>query len=110
MKNYEALQALLSDILQQDVPNSISGLKKHLAACVKLVSPVLQARCTLQCQLASEKNRLRMPKDKEYTDFDRQIMLDAAVADLQQDYELFKGYEAALLQRIEIISGTFLGS
>lgn len=82
----------------------IIDTKTHLIACMKLTAPLLQSRCAAQTKLVLEKNRLRLPKDKEYTDFDRQIMLDAAIAELQAEYNLLKGLEEQLAQRIDILS------
>lgn len=104
MSNYAELTASTIAILQQDVENTIPALKARLAALLKLTAPILDARCDVQCKLALEKNRLRMPKDKEYTDFDRQIMLDGAVAELQAEYNLLKGLEEQLILHIQSLA------
>lgn len=83
---------------EETKPNATTML-----TALRLQPKILKYRCDIQSELAKEKNRLRMPKDKEYTDFDREIMLNDAVRELQALYELLKGLETQLSQFIEIL-------
>jgi len=78
--------------------------KLTLSECLKLSKQLLEQRTQAQKKLFEEHNRLRYPKDKEYTDFDRQSMINAAVADLHAQYELLKGYEDLMNTRISLLS------
>lgn len=55
-----------------------------------------------------EHERLRMPKDKEYTDFDRTSMANAAVASYQAEYERLKGLENLLFNRLGLLNAIYL--
>lgn len=88
---YEAIIDDVTAVLNQDVPIDKTLLKIHLAGLDALKVKLLDAVCTARRILHTERDRLRMPKDKEYTDFDRITMLEASVADLQYDYDRLKG-------------------
>ena len=73
---------------------------------------LLRLRVKLGRELVELRERMRMPnykpdpKDKDtprYTDFDRNIMLAAACAEAEADYELVKGLEQLVKERIEVI-------
>lgn len=99
------LKALITDILSKDLPNTPSDTKDALNACMKLTAPILQARCAAQVKWYTERDRLRHPKDlKQFTDLDRTIMLESAVATYQQEYNELKGLEDLLNQRITILA------
>lgn len=89
------------------------GLLDKYAAQLGLVSaPLLELRCKLQKDLYLAREQMRMPnykpdpKDKDtprYTDFDRKTMLEAATAEIQANYELVKGLEELVKERLELI-------
>lgn len=77
-----------------------------------LREPLLTLRCKLQRELYEKREQLRMPnykydpKDKDtprYTDFDRKTMLDAQTAEINERYELVKGLEELLKERVDLI-------
>ena len=70
-----------------------------------LRSPLLSLRCKLWEELLNARNKYRHPKDKEFTDLDRKIMLDANVAELEARYQLVKGIEDLVKERIDLIKG-----
>ncbi len=91
--------------------NSTSGTD-YLVRLEQLRVPLLTERVEAYQKLVTERERLRMPnyppdsKDKSmprYTDFDRRTMLEAAVADFQAKYELVKGLEELVAQRVEVV-------
>lgn len=68
-----------------------------------LREPLLSLRCRLQKEYYQAREKLRVPKDKEYTDFDRNTMLDAYTAEVREKYELVKGLEELVSERVELI-------
>lgn len=52
--------------------------------------------------LAEQKNRMLHPKDKDMTELDRNVMLDAHVAVVRQDYEFLCKLEELVKDRIEL--------
>lgn len=99
------IKAQISDILSQPLPNTKDDIIASLNASMSLTEPILTARCTVQAKWLTERERLRHPKDlKQFTDLDRTIMLDAAVADLQKEYNELKGLEDLLNRRIAVLS------
>lgn len=93
----------LTAILAQELPTTTSGLKNELSALISSQTAILEARIAAQTRLYAERNRLRYPKDKDYTDWDRKIMLDEATSAAQADYERLAGLEKALELRISVI-------
>lgn len=86
--------------------------KLQLDSLEALRGSVLSLRVRLNKELVTSREKMRMPnykpdpKDKDtprYTDFDRKIMLDAAVAELEADYELVRGLEELVKERVEVI-------
>jgi hypothetical protein len=65
--------------------------------------PLLELRCRLQKELFNERDRMRHPKDKELTDLDRTIMLNAMTSELNEKYELARGLEELVKERVAII-------
>ena len=78
----------------------------------RLREPLLSLRTQLQREVWQKREQYRLPnykpdpKDKDtprYTDFDRRTMLDAQMAELQTKYELVKGLEELVKERIQLI-------
>lgn len=95
--------AQITSLLSLDLPNTANDAKTNLSACMKLTGAILMARVNAQKKLATEKDRLRHPKEKDLTDLDRSIMLGSAVAEFQADYELLSGLESLLSERISVL-------
>lgn len=80
---------------------------------LEVVKPnLLTLRCQLQRELYEKREQLRMPnykynpKDKDtprYTDFDRRTMLEAQTAEINERYELVKGLEELVKERVDLI-------
>lgn len=79
------------------------GLETQVGELEELREPLLSARVDCYKTLCKKREQYRHPKDKEYTDFDRQTMLNAAVADVQAEYELVHGLEKLVAERVELI-------
>lgn len=91
---------------------SVDPRAQEIGYTEQLREPLLSLRVQLGRELVEARERVRMPnykpdpKDKDtprYTDFDRKIMLDAAVAELEAEFELVKGLEELVKERIEVI-------
>lgn len=52
--------------------------------------------------LLRERERARMPKDKEYTDFDRKTMLEASTSVIESDYQFLVSLEDIIKERISL--------
>lgn len=72
----------------------------------ELREPLLSLRCKLQKEYLQGREKLRIPKDKDYTDFDRTTMLEAYSAELREQYELVKGLETLVTERIMLVRET----
>lgn len=84
----------------------------QLEALEPLRVPLLRLRTQLQQEVWQKREQYRMPnyppdhKDKsspKLTDFDRRTMLDASIAELQTKYELVRGLEDLVKERIQLI-------
>ena len=84
----------------------LSGVKsyeQHVQALEVLREPLLNLRIVRYKELCEKREQFRHPKDKDLTDFDRKTMLEAAVADVQAEYELAAGLEKLVAERVELI-------
>lgn len=90
-------------LLGEKLSENAQELTKALREAEVCFIPIVEARIAAQTKLFNERNRLRHPKDKELTDWDRKIMLDAHTGGAQAEYELLAGIEKALEQRIGVI-------
>lgn len=98
--------ALTSHALQQiasTLPDTKKGCKTDLNGLLASLAYISKAKAEVQTKLLHERARLRYPKDKELTDWDRKIMLDDATAELQAEYDLFTDIQKALEQRVEVV-------
>lgn len=104
----DTLIAEIRTVLSKDLPTQPFTIKSELSACMKLSEPLLSARVTAQTILAEKGFQFRRPKDKEYTDFDRKIMLEGDLAPFMANYELLTGLETLLGERIKVLSSLLL--
>lgn len=77
--------------------------KLHLSKLESVREPLLSLRVERYKDLCKRREQYRHPKDKDYTDFDRRTMLEAAVADVVADYELVAGLEKLVAERVDLI-------
>ncbi len=96
-------------LLGEKLPSDAQGLAKALREAEVCYIPTVEARVTAQTKLYEKRQQFRHPKDKELTDWDRKIMLDAHISEAQAEYELSAGIEKALEQRINIIQTLLSG-
>lgn len=99
---------LTDDEFIESVGNALNivieaGLQTTAWALGDCQTRLLKMRVERFKTLVQKREQYRHPKDKEYTDFDRKTMLEAQVADVQADYELVKGLEDLVMERVELI-------
>lgn len=93
-------------------PSKLQTYPKSLIELEAVRPALLRLRTQLQREVWEKREQYRMPnyppdpKDKatpRYTDFDRRTMLDAQMAELQTKYELVRGIEDLVKERINFI-------
>ena len=75
-----------------DYENS-SNLMAQLSTAQSIRFELSNARCKWYRKLVEARERVRMPKDKEYTDLDRKTMLEASTARIEEDYRFLLALE-----------------
>lgn len=98
-RNTDAVAALLT----QKLPTNASALQDVLRDTEWRYLGILTARIVAQSELYTKRLQFLHPKDKELTDIDRKIMLDAYTAEHQAAYDKLASIEKALEQRIAVI-------
>ena len=96
----ETIISSVKDLLSGFAPLGLDVQAKELEP---LREPLLSLRCKLQKEYYQAREKLRVPKDKEYTDLDRNTMLDAYSSEVREKYELVKGLEELVGERVELI-------
>lgn len=66
---------------------------------------LLKARTDKYVELTTAREKCRHPKDKDLTDWDRKVMNDAMVAELQAEYDYLLGLEILVKERIGFFNG-----
>jgi len=96
--------------MENEVVNKIKEILKSDKKLTLLVAslsvqqiPLLELRCKLQKDFYQAREKLRVPKDKELTDFDRTIMDNAYCAEIQEQYEYVKGLEEIVKEHIKTL-------
>lgn len=67
--------------------------------------PLLKLRVDKYVGLTQAREKVRHPKDKDLTDWDRKVMNDAMVAELQAEYDYLLGLEELVKERIGFFNG-----
>jgi hypothetical protein len=100
---YDTLILDLRALLDAEPPLTELQLKTALAAATRLTGAIQLAKAEAHGALIKARYQYRHPKDKEFTDFDRAILLEGMTADVTVIYETISGLEKALSQRIEAL-------
>ena len=82
------------------VPIVVGG--QDLPALDALRFELLEVRVDWGQMLAEKKSQYLHPKDKNLTELDRKISLNASLANIERDYEFLVGLEKLVEQRIEL--------
>lgn len=83
-------------------PISINTLKTKIVGLESLRMELLEVRVDWQQLLAEKKNQMLYPKDKDKTELDRRVMLNASIANIERDCEFLVGLEKLVEQRLEL--------
>ena len=91
MTDLERIQELLTSDLSIGSSSELERLKQ----------PLLRLRTDKYVELTKAREKCRHPKDKDLTDWDRKVMNDAMVAELQAEYDYLVGLEILVKERID---------
>ena len=98
-----ALYQQISPILQEPLEiANIAKLRKQLSDLEALRYEVSYTTAQWHQKLVEERERLRMPRTSEHTEFDRKTMSDASVSAVERDYEFLRSIEEIIKTRIEL--------
>lgn len=77
-------------------------LRKQLTGLEKLRYEVSMTRVEWHEKLLNERERLRMPKDAKFTEFDRKSISEASTSAIERDYEFLIAIELIIKERLEL--------
>lgn len=89
-------------VLREPLPLDQADLYIHLNTLDALRYDLAEASVDWHRLLEEKKNQMLHPKDKDLTDMDRKVMLDASVAVISRDYEFLSKLEELVKERIEL--------
>ena len=95
MTDLELIQEHLRDWPEQTKNTALS----------RCLEPLLRLRTDKYVELTQAREKCRHPKDKDLTDWDRKVMNDAMVAELQAEYDYLLGLEILVKERIGFFNG-----
>lgn len=90
MSDLERIQELLGETTPPNMGIELEALRE----------PLLRLRTDKYVELTQAREKVRHPKDKDLTDWDRRVMNDAMVAELQAEYDYLLGLEELVKERI----------
>lgn len=98
-----AIYEKISSLLQEELNvHDTDILRKQLASLETMSYELSATRVDWLVKLYKARERFRMPKGTEYTEFDRKTMLDASTTDIERDYLFLLSLEDIVKQRIEL--------
>lgn len=103
--DYESPIEVLSRVgryLRVPLPDEHRTLTAHLRSLEATRYDLAEATAEWHSKVAVYKNRMLHPKDKELTELDRNVMLDAHVSVVRKDYEFLCKLEELVKDRIEL--------
>jgi hypothetical protein len=95
----EGIVTLVEDKLRDEIGRSTCSDLEQLR------TPLLRLRTDKYVELTKAREKCRHPKDKDLTDWDRKVMNDAMVAELQAEYDYLLGLEILVKERIGFFNG-----
>lgn len=102
--NYKDIIQNVASFLDKPIPTTTQDLKTALIASESLRKPLLEARVTAQIDLAKKRSQYLHPKDRDFTNLDREIMLNANTTTETEYFELLLGLEGLLKDRHATLS------
>lgn len=94
---------VLDKYSEGDIIGTVVMLLDKSSTIGQLVSarrPLLKVRTDKYVELTQAREKVRHPKDKDLTDWDRRVMNDAMVAELQAEYDYLLGLEDLVKERL----------
>jgi len=95
MTDLENIQSILRDSTDSRLMLALDTVRE----------PLLKLRVDKYVELTQAREKVRHPKDKDLTDWDRRVMNDAMVAELQAEYDYLLGLELLVKERIGFFNG-----
>jgi hypothetical protein len=93
----------ISPMLQADLEyNNIELLKCQLTKLDSIRYELGYVKAQWYQKLVNERERLRMPKSSEYTEFDRKTMNDSGIASIELDYNFISSLVEITNSKIEL--------
>jgi hypothetical protein len=97
------LYSKISPLLQEPLSTTdMVKLKEQLSALDAIRYELSYTRCEWLGKLLNERERMRVPRDKEYTEFDRATMLGSMTSMIESDYEFLQSLEVIIKDKIDI--------
>jgi hypothetical protein len=97
------LYARISPLLQEKLsPEDADVLRRQLSDLEAIRYELSYTRCEWLEKLLRERERARMPKEKDYTELDRKTMLGASTSVIESDYNFLVALEGIVKERIEL--------
>lgn len=88
--------------LKVAMPDAKAKLTDHLRMLDSVRLDVAETKADWGKLLAEKKNQMLHPKDKDLTDMDRRIMMNASVAVIERDYNFLCDIDRLLGERIDL--------
>lgn len=102
--NYKDIISACSAFLEKDIPIIEGEQEEALIECESLRTPLLKARVQAQIDLAKKRAQYLHPKDRDFTNLDREIMLASHTTTEVEYFELLTGLEHLLKDRHATLS------
>lgn len=96
---YEKISPILQEPLDYD---DLDKLKEQLANLQSIRYELSYNKSKWYERLLNERERVRMPKDKEYTELDRKTMLQSGTSMIEADYEFMVSLEKIVEDSISL--------
>jgi len=90
-------------LLSEPIPPASEDWEGHLIAIQALQYPVAATSSDLLQLLYEKRKQLLWPKDKDLTELDRHVRMNADVAPIDRDYQLLTKIEKLIELRITVI-------
>lgn len=91
------------DFLQQPIPKNNKEILIYIDELQTVILRVIEEKAEARNVQFHLSDKYRHPKDKRYTDFDREIMLNDLIADQVKEVELLQDLYDQLIYRQQLI-------
>lgn len=102
--DYKVIIQRVNALLDLEVPITEPDLETALKDLEMARKPLLEARVQAQIDLAKKRSQYLHPKDRDLTELDRKIMLEANTTTELEYFELLYGLEGLLKDRHATLS------